>query len=143
MLWFLVGLTAFSFLLLLIGFVWVLVRDGNTTRQSGQEVGREIMAEQMEGDDETLLIQETAFRGRATSVKTEASYSFVEIKSQAKNGQWSEVLPVLMAIVGLLGLLLFGSLALFVAMDDRLVGGLIAVVGVFATLRVVVGLIRA
>jgi hypothetical protein len=143
MLWLLVGLSAFSFLLLLIGFVWVLIQSGNTTKRSGQEVGREIMAEQMEEDDETVLIQETAFRGQATSVKTEASLSFGEIKCQAKSGQWSEVLPVLLAIVGLLGLLLFGSLALFVALDDKLVGGLIAAVGVFATLRVVIGLIRA
>jgi hypothetical protein len=48
-----------------------------------------------------------------------------------------------LAIVGLLGLLLFGSLTLFVALDDKLVGGLIAVVGVFTTLRVTIGLIRA
>ena len=143
MLWLLIGLTALSLLLLLIGFVWMLIQSGNTVRRSGQEVGREIMAEQMEKDDETLLIHETAFRGRATSVRTEASVSFSEIKSQARSGQLREVLPVLLAIVGLLGLLLFGSLVLFVAMDDRLVGGLIAAVGVFATARVVIGLIRA
>ncbi|UCG22754.1 MAG: hypothetical protein JSW55_11270 [Chloroflexota bacterium] len=141
--WFLVGLAAFSFVLLLIGFVWVLIRSGETVTSSGQEAGREIMAEQMEEDDETLLVHETAFRGQATSVKTEASISFGEIKSQVKSGQWSAVLPVLLAIIGLLGLLLFGSLALFVALDDKLVGGLIATVGVFATLRVIVGMIRA
>ena len=143
MLWVLIGLSALSLLLLLAGFIWVLIRSGSTTNRSGEEVGRQIVAEQMEEDDETPLYQKTAFRGQAASVETEASLSFGDIKSQAKNGQWSEVLPALMAIVGLLGLLFFGSLALLVALDDKLVGGLIAVVGVFATLRVIVGLIRA
>jgi len=143
MLWILVGLSALSLLLLLIGFFWVLIQSGKTTHRSGQEVGREIMAQQMEEDDETTLVQRTAFRGQGASAKTEASVSFVDIKRQASAGQWGEVLPPLMSIAGLLGLILFGSLALFLALDDKLVGGLIAVVGVFATLRVLIGLIRA
>ena len=143
MLWVLIGLSALSLLLLLAGFIWVLIRSGSTTNRSGEEVGRQIVAEQMEEDDETPLYKKTAFHGQAAFVETEASLSFGDIKSQAKDGQWSEVLPALMAIVGLLGLLFFGSLALLVALDDKLVGGLIAVVGVFATLRVIVGLIRA
>ena len=109
MLWVLVGLSALSVLLLVAGFIWVLIRSGNTTHRSGEEAGRHIVGEQMEEDDETSLYKKTAFRGQAASVKTEASMSFVDIKKQAKNGQWSEVLPALLAIIGLLGLLFFGS----------------------------------
>lgn len=143
MLWILIGLSALSFLLLLVGFVWVLVQRGDTTHTRGEEVGREIAAERMEEDDETTLAQATAFRGQAVSVRTEATVSFGEIKSQVRSGQWRQALPALLAMGGLLGLILFGSLAILVAMDDKLIGGFVALVGVFATLRVLFALIRA
>lgn len=143
MLWLLLGLAGLSILLLLTGFVWVLLQSGKTTRRRGADVGRELMADRVEEHDETTLVQKSAFRGQAASARSEASIRFVDIKNQIKRGQWNDALPALLAISGILGLLLFGSLALFVALDDKLVGGLIAIVGVFSTLRVIVGMARA
>ena len=143
MLWLLIGLSAFCLLLLLIGFVWMLLRSGQTTYRQGEDVGREMVAGRMEEDDETTILQHTAFKGKAKSRKTEASTSFGDLKGQIKSGRWSQALPVLLVISGLLGLVVFGSLALLVAMEDKLVGGLIALVAIFTSLRVLVSLIRA
>ena len=139
----LIGISVFCLLLLLTGFIWMLLRSGRTTYRQGEAVGQEMVAGRMEEDDETTLLQHTAFKGKAAVKKTEASTSFGDLKDHIRSGRWSLALPALLTLVGLLGLLVFGSLALWVAMEDKLVGGLIALVAIFTTLRVFAGLIRA
>ena len=46
-------------------------------------------------------------------VEKEVSFSFAEIKQQLRAGQWLQMLPVLLAIGGFLGLFLFGSVIAF------------------------------
>ena len=57
--------------------------------------------------------QHVFFKGEATAVEKEASFSFAEIKQQLGAGQWLRMLPVLLAIGGFLGLFLFGSVIAF------------------------------
>lgn len=51
-------------------------------------------------------------------------------------GDWHLVLPVLLAIKGLLGMLLFGSLTAWVAIESKLVAGLIVAAAFYATVRI-------
>jgi hypothetical protein len=57
--------------------------------------------------------QHVFFKGEATAVEKEASFSFAEIKQQLRAGQGLQMLPVLLAIGGFLGLFLFGSVIAF------------------------------
>ena len=127
-------LTAISCLSLVIGFIWFLVAKGETFQKSG-EIGGQIMGEQP-GDNDSPVFQDTAFKGKAKSVQREASISFTEIKASLVAGHYSEAFPSLLVIIGILGLVLFGSLSLFVVMENKLVGGLIAAVAIFTTLRI-------
>ena len=136
------ALTLFSLLLLVVGFIWVVTTSGETCHDGGEEVGDRIIGEQI-GDDDSSVVQRTAFKGKAISVEHESSFSFTEIKTRLSAGDYSESLPILLASGGLLGLLTFGSLALFAAMENKVVGGMIAFVSIFTVLRIVVKIVRA
>lgn len=143
MLAFFVVLFILSILALAAGFVWVLVNKGETSQRSGEDVGAEMISERLEDDEEWSLADKTAFRGQAEVVEREASISFKDIKKQVKSGNWQEALPLLLAVGGFLGLLVFGSLALFFAIEDKLVGGLIAIVAIFTAARILIQMARA
>jgi hypothetical protein len=139
----LISLTIISTLSLILGAAWLLVSGGQSEKREGPEVGKDIAAELMQGEDDESGFQATAFKGQAKSVETGVSYSFREIKEELRAGRWNTAAPLLMAVGGFLGLLVFGSLALLVALDDKLVGALIAVTAIFTVLRVIVGMVRA
>lgn len=143
MLAFFVVFSILSLLALVAGFVWVLVSKGETSHRSGEDVGAELISDRMENDDEWSLIEKSAFKGQAKVVSREANISFKEIKIQLKSGNWREVFPALLALVGFLGLLTFGSLALFFTLEDKLVGGLIATVAIFSVARILFQMARA
>lgn len=143
MLAFFVALTILSILALVAGFVWVLVNKGETSMRSGEDVGAELISERLEDDEEWTITENTAFRGQAEVVEREASISFKDVKKQVKSGNWQETLPLLLAVGGFLGLLIFGSLALFFALDDKLIGGLIAAVAIFSAARILIQMARA
>lgn len=143
MLLLLISLTIISTLSLILGAAWLLISGGQNEKREGPEIGEEITAELLQGEDDESIYEATAFKGRATSVETGVSYSFREIKEELRAGRWNTAAPLLMAVGGFLGLLVFGSLALLVALDDKLVGALIAVIAIFTALRVIVGMVRA
>ncbi len=143
MLLILISLAIISVLLLIVGAAWLLGSGGQSERREGAEVGEEIAAELLQDEDDESIYQATAFKGQAKSVETGVSYSFREIKEEVRAGRWKTAAPLLMAVGGFLGLLLFGSLALLVALDDKLVGALIAGIAIFTVMRVMVGMVRA
>jgi hypothetical protein len=138
------ALTGLSVLALIVGTIWTAVGFGQTRRRSGPEVGAEIMAERMARDSEGhTRPQHVFFKGKATAVEKEASFSFAEIKQQLRAGQWLQMLPVLLAIGGFLGLFLFGSVAAWLGIENKLLAGLIAIVALYALVRAVIALVRA
>ncbi len=143
MITFLIGLSVLSFVALFAGAGGLLLSSRQTSWRHGEEVGTEMIAEQMDRDDEGAVAQRAAFRGKAVAVRTETSVGLGDVKKQIKAGQWRAALPGLLVLAGFIGLLFFGSLALFVAMEDKLVGGLIALVGIFAALRIAIAMARA
>ncbi|MGB3713176.1 MAG: hypothetical protein WA996_01985 [Candidatus Promineifilaceae bacterium] len=139
----LISLTIVSVLSLIIGAAWLLLSGGQSDMRDDAEVGEEIAAELLQDDDDESIYQASAFKGQAKSVETGVSFSFREIKEEVWAGRWNTAAPLLMAVGGFLGLLVFGSLALLVALDDKLVGALIAGIAIFTVLRVIVGMVRA
>jgi hypothetical protein len=51
--------------------------------------------------------------------------------------------PVLLAIGGLLGLFLFGSVAAWLGIEDKLVAGAVVVVAFYALFRIISNFVRA
>ena len=135
-------LMLFSIMTLVVGSIWMVTTSGETRHDSGEEVGARILGEQI-GDDDSTDAQKTAFKGKAISVEHETSLSFTEFKTRLSAGHYSEALPILLASGGLLGLLTFGSLALFAVMENKVIGGAIALVAIFTVLRIVVKIARA
>ena len=137
-------LAGLSLVTLVAGIVWTLVVGGETRRQYDPEVGAEMTAERLARDTEGgMVAQQAAFKGKATKVESRASFSFAEIKAATLAGQWRQVLPILLALGGFLGLLLFGSLSALLAIDSVVIGGLIAVVALYAIIRTVIAFARA
>jgi len=138
------ALTGLSVVALIVGTVWAAVGFGRTRRRSGPEVGAEAVAERMARDSEGhTRPQHVFFKGEATAVEKEASFSFAEIKQQLRAGQWLQMLPVLLAIGGFLGLFLFGSVTAWLGIENKLLAGLIAIVALYALARAVIALVRA
>jgi hypothetical protein len=125
-----------------VGFTWVVTTSREPRHDSGEEVGAKIIGDQI-GDDDLPVVQRTAFKGKAISVEYESSFSYTEIKARLSAGDYSEAFPIILASGGMLGLLTFGSLALFTVMENKVVGGMIAFVAIFTVLRIVVKIVRA
>lgn len=135
--WFVV-LTVISGITLIIGFIWMLTASGKTTRRSGPEVGAEIMGGSAGDDDEAgiTLLEKSVFAGKAVAVEREAEVSYTDIKRMVRERRWRAALPPLLAMIGLSGLVVFGALALWVKLDDKLVATLIVAVVLFTMGRV-------
>ena len=134
------ALTILSLIILIVGFIWLLTAHGRTTRRSGRDVGAEIMTgmgEDVDDDDEAIpLVEKSVFVGTGVQVTRDADVSFGDIKGMMRDRQWRGALPALLAIGGLFGLIVFGVLALWVKMDDKLIATVIAAVVLFTMGRI-------
>jgi len=143
-------LAILSVLCLVAGIAWILAARGKVERTSGPEVGKEIMSGQMEADEvrddgQVAVAERSAavFTGTGAKVEVEAETSFTELKAQLRARDWTQALPTLLAVCGLIGLILFGSLALFTGLENKLIGALILVVALYALIRVGRDYVRA
>jgi hypothetical protein len=50
------ALTLFSFLALLVGFIWIVATSGETRHDTGEQVGAQNIGEQF-GDDDSSAVQ--------------------------------------------------------------------------------------
>jgi hypothetical protein len=90
-----------SLIALILGMVLVLVLSGQTRRRSGPEVGAEMVADRMtRGREGQVVVQRTAFAGKAARVERQATVSFGDLKRQVAAGQCLSVMPALLAIGG-------------------------------------------
>ena len=142
------ALAILSLIVLIVGFIWLLASSGRTTRRSGAEVGAEIMTgmgvDVDGGDDEAIpLVEKSAFVGTGAQVTRDVDVSFADIKGMMRERQWRGALPALLAMTGLFGLIVFGVLALWVKMDEKLVATVIAAVVLFTMGRIGWSFLRA
>lgn len=138
-------LAVLSALILVAGFVWMLVVRGETTRRSGPDVGAEIMGSGAGEDDgvQVTLLEKSVFKGAGVSVSREAGISYVEMKRLLGEGNWKAALPPLLAAVGLFGMIVFGVIALWIALDDKLIATLIAAPILYTMARIARDFLRA
>ena len=145
-------LAGLSLIVLVIGSIWMLSGQGQTTRRSGRDVGAEIMGDigndnPISNDDPVEkgipLVEKSVFVGKGVKVTREAGISFTEIKQLVRERKWRAALPPLLGIVGMFGLIVFGVLALWWKMDDKLIATLIAAVALVAMARIAWNFIRA
>jgi hypothetical protein len=133
-----------SLVVLIVGGVLTLALSGQTRRRSGPEVGAEMMADRLDRNTEGhITAQRTAFVGKAAAVERQATVDFGELKQQIAAGQCVSVLPALLAIGGFVGLLFFGAIAAVVGIPNRLIGGAVAVVILYALVRMGIAFVRA
>ena len=137
----LVGLAILSGLALILGSAWVMILLRSKNHLRG-EVKEAVANGEQITEEEEVVFQTPAYAESAGSKGEWIGLNFVEMKRGLKRGQWRNTAPILLAIFGFLGLLLFGSLALFVAMEDKLVGSVIAAVAIFAVIRVIIRMVQ-
>jgi len=137
------ALTGLSVVALIAGTVLTAILFGRTRWRSGPEIGAEMMAERMARESGGVKPQHVFFIGKGVAVDREANLSYAEIKQRLMAGQWLLMLPVLLAMGGLLGLFLFGSVAAWLGIEDKLVAGVIVVVAFYALFRIISNFVRA
>jgi hypothetical protein len=76
-------------------------------------------------------------------VTRDVDVSFGDIKGMMRDRQWRGALPAVLAMIGLFGLVVFGFLALWVKMDDKLIATVIAAVVLFTMGRIAWSFFRA
>jgi hypothetical protein len=140
-------LLSLSLVLLVAGMIWTLSLRGKTTTRSGREVGAEMMAEKMDRrtrlDGRTTLGRKTWFWGKGWAVEREVSFSYAEIKEMWRGRAFGLLLPVVMAGCGMLGLLLFGGLLMFLTLPSRIPGLIVIAAGLYAAWLIFNGIRRA
>ncbi len=137
-------LTILSLIILIVGFIWLLTAQGQTTRRSGRDVGAEIMAGMGNEDEEDIpLIEKSVFVGTGVKVERDIDVSYADIKQQMKDRQWGAALPALLVMIGLFGLVIFGVLALWLKMDDKVIATAIVAIVFFTMARIGWSFIRA
>lgn len=120
----LIALSLLSGLALGVGYGVALKRFGMQAKDPADSAGWD-MAEGLEA-------QATASSAGAAGTGWEAGFSLSETKRAVREGRWQAVWPILLALGGLLGLMLFGSLALTVGIEDPLVGLIILLAAGYA-----------
>jgi hypothetical protein len=89
------------------------------------------------GDDDAIpLVEKSVFVGTGAKVTRDVDVSFGDIKGMMRDRRWRGALPALLVIGGLFGLIVFGVLALWVKMDDKLIATVIAAVVLFTMARI-------
>ena len=136
------ALTGLSLLALIAGTVLTAILFGRTRWRSGPEIGAEMMAERMARESGGVKPQHVFFIGKGVAVDREANLSYAEIKQRLMAGQWLLMLPVLLAVGGLLGLFLFGAAAAWLGIEDKLVAGAVVVVAFYALFRIISNFVR-
>lgn len=136
-------LTVISLIALILGFFLFLIGSGKAQRRSGEQVGAQVLSERMEDERDPPVAQAASFKGKASRVEGEASVSFVEIKDSIVSGNWRQALPVLLATGGMIGLMIFGSLTLFLLLEDKFIGGVILLVAAYTVIRLLINIARA
>jgi len=135
-----------SLIVLIVGFILLMTSRGETTRRSGREVGAEIMGSLGEEETEGVsipVLEKSVFVGTGVEVSREVEMSYAEVKQLVRDRRWRAALPPLLVIGGMFGMVIFGVLALWLKLDDKLIATLIAAVVLFTMGKIALGFIRS
>ncbi|HEY65612.1 MAG TPA: hypothetical protein G4O02_13680 [Caldilineae bacterium] len=115
----------FSGLCLIIGFVWIMV--GRARWQRDDQAVPTLMSEEIDAD---TLVEPTVFQGKAPSVSGGYEVSFGEIVKMLREGRFYEAAPILLAFIGLFGILWSIGLILL-AFHQTIVGAIMLAVAAY------------
>ena len=135
-----------SLIVLIVGFILLMTSRGETTRRSGREAGAEFMGSLGEEETEGVsipVLEKSVFVGTGVSVTRETEMSYAEVKQLVRDRRWRAALPPLLVIGGMFGMVIFGVLALWLKLDDKLIATLIAAVVLFTMGKIALGFIRS
>ena len=122
-----VALTVLSLLLVMIGITAAVRRPR----------GGEPIAE----DQAVAAIGQSSAAAGAS--KAAPAGGMVGLKRHLRSGEWRIVMPSLLVIGGLLGIMLFGAVALLIGLEQKATGVLMLVVAIFAAVKVAIDYRRA
>ena len=132
---------------LAVGFAWILMVRGHTTKRSGAEVGVEYMEEEMARRDlragKTSLNRKAWFWGKGWAVDREAAVSYKEIKTMWRKGSYGAVLPMVLLLGGFLTSILVGGVLLVIGLDNPIPGLVVLAFGIYGAWIVGSGIRRA
>jgi hypothetical protein len=140
------ALTIVFTLVLVTGFVWGLIVRGKTTKESGPEIGAELMRDKMDRDSvqegKVPVAGKAFFVGKGFAVEREAEYSYAEIKQMLRAGDVRQALPALLVAAGMIGLTFFLSLILLVKLPNKIYGLVILAFSLYCVYLIIAGFIR-
>jgi hypothetical protein len=138
--------TIFFALLFLTGFIWGLIVRGKTIKESGPQIGAELMREKMDRDSiqegKAPVAGKAFFIGKGVAVEREAEYSYAEIKQFLKAGDMRQALPALLVILGMIGLTFFLALTLLAKLSNPIYGIVVLAFSLYCAYLVIAGFIR-
>ena len=141
-------LTILCGIALIAGAIALLTTRGQTAIRRGRDAGAAVMGaldqQPPESGQATLAsASREVFVGTGVEVRVEAESSFAELKRALREHRWRDALPSLLIFSGLLGLLLFGALALWAGTGYQLWGLAIVALAVYVAARQLWDLARA
>lgn len=143
----LVVLFVTSLCTLAVGAVWTIVLHGQTTHRSGTQVGAEYMEERMSRqafrEGKTSVGRKAWFWGKAWAVDREAAFSYGEIKAMWKKGSYGAVLPMALALTGMVSSIILGGFLLWVTLDNPIPGLFVLALGLYGAWLIIGGIRRA
>jgi len=143
----LVVLLAISLLSFLGGVVWTVILHGQTTTRTGAQVGAEFMEEKMARETfragKSSLARRAWFWGKGWAVEREAAFTYAELKTMWKKGSYRAVLPMAMALVGMVGSVVLGGVLLLVTLDTPIPGLILVAFGSYGAWLIIGGIRRA
>ena len=137
MLYLVITLFIISLICLVIGAIWLLVKPGISARDQTEPLDRDLSSRDNEIDDldgASEKIGEILPADRSNSSAT---------MEEVRQGNWSSAGPLLLAVGGFLGLLLFGSFIVLILIEDKIIGALMVAIAAAAVLRVSIALARS
>jgi hypothetical protein len=117
-------LTGLSLVAMLVGAALLLGMRGRWERRSGPEVGAEAAG-----------VGKGFFRGSGLGLHGEVSYSPAQVRDLVVTRKWGELTTVAVAMAGFVGVLIFGSLCLYLLIEERVIGALLVAVVLYALVR--------
>ena len=123
---------------LIIGLAWMLTAgaDDQAQRPRGRRRDHGRARRRGRGRRERNRGREIGLRRHGRSGDPRGVGVLWRDQTTGAGEQWDAALPILLAMGGLFGLVIFGALALWVKMDDKLIATLIAGVVLFTMARI-------
>jgi len=143
----LIVLLVVCLLCLFTGWAWTLTLRGRTKVRSGAQVGAEFMEEKMARqafrEGKTSLARRAWFWGKGWAVEREAAVSYSELKAMWRKGSYGALLPMALALSGMVGSIVLGGALLLLVLDTPIPGLVLISFGVYGASLTIGGIRRA